>query len=127
MRIVGHSLGAGCAALLSIALRSSYPSLRGLCFCPQGQFITWKLATQSKDFLTSYIFGNDLIPRLSVQNMEQLRNETLNLIGRISVPKIQVLRYIILDDGDVLDPQDDVDSLLNREIPKDSVYYKQLK
>uniref|UniRef100_A0A7S4R4T3 sn-1-specific diacylglycerol lipase n=1 Tax=Ditylum brightwellii TaxID=49249 RepID=A0A7S4R4T3_9STRA len=94
LRIVGHSLGAGCAVLLSCMMRRTYPNLRCLSYSPPGMFITWKLATECRDFVTSFVLDSDFIPRLSVQNMEHLRNEVLELIGRIKVPKIEVIQTL---------------------------------
>ena len=94
LRIVGHSLGAGCAVLLATMLRKEYPSLRCLAFSPPGGCCTYDTATNCKNFVTSYILNSDLVPRLSVENMEKLRDEILTILGQINVPKLNVVRSI---------------------------------
>lgn len=103
LRLVGHSLGAGCAVLLSLMLRQSYPTLKCLAYSPPGGFCTQRLANECKEFTNSFVLNNELVPRLSVANMEQLRNDTLTLIGRIRVPKMDVLRTIFRSSSPDLD------------------------
>jgi len=87
LRVTGHSLGAGCAAILSIMLRHKFPDLVGLCFSPPGCVLSEQLAERSKDFLTSYVLDADIVPRLSQESMENLRDDVLEIIARIKVPK----------------------------------------
>mmetsp|Transcript_31503 Transcript_31503/g.69813 ORF Transcript_31503/g.69813 Transcript_31503/m.69813 type:complete len:1001 (+) Transcript_31503:383-3385(+) len=95
LRIVGHSLGAACSVLLSYMLKRNFPNLRCTCISPPGGFLTWKMATECKDFVTSFVLDSDIVPRLSVDSMEHLRNEILQLFGRIKVPKAEVLEHAI--------------------------------
>ena len=87
LRVTGHSLGAGCAAILSIMLRTKFPDLAGLCFSPPGCVISEQMAERSKDFLTSYVLNADIVPRLSQESMEHLRDDVLEMIARIKVNK----------------------------------------
>jgi len=50
--------------------------------------------------VTSYVLNTDLVPRLSIHNMQKLRNEILSLIGRIRVPKVQVYQSVFSSDVD---------------------------
>merc|ERR1712228_1105027 len=74
--------------------------------------------------------------------MENLRNDTLLLFGRIRVPKFQVLRYLFTDDDNILQDQifdqetgrrNSITSssrhevLLNAQIPRNTLYFEQLK
>jgi len=95
LRIVGHSLGAGCAIVLGFMLKKKYPNLRCLLYSPPGGLMTWNSATQCKDYVTSFVLDNELVPRLSVENLEQLRDEVLELILRTKVPKIEVARDFV--------------------------------
>ena len=95
LRIVGHSLGAGCAALLSLMYKNTYPNLRCLCYSPPGGLFSYELAIQCSSYTTSFVLDTDLVPRLSVENMEMLRNDVLSIISRISVPKIQILQHLV--------------------------------
>ena len=75
-------------------LRKTYPTLRCLAYSPPGGFCTKRTATGCKQFVTSFVLDADLVPRLSIENMEHLRNEILSLIGKIRVPKVEVLRSL---------------------------------
>jgi sn1-specific diacylglycerol lipase len=90
LRIVGHSLGAGCAAVLSVMLRPVYPNLRCLAFSPPGCVFSENLAEDSSPWLTSYILDVDIVPRLAIGPFEDLRDSVLQMIYRIKVPKYQV-------------------------------------
>ena len=87
LRVTGHSLGAGCAAILSLMLRSKFPDLKGLCFSPPGCVLSEQLSEKCKDFMTSYVLDTDIVPRLSQESMEYLRDDVLEMIARIKVSK----------------------------------------
>lgn len=89
--IVGHSLGAGAAALLAIMLRSSFPTLKCYAFSPPGGLLSKALAEYSQSFIISIILGKDLVPRLSLPNMEDLKNRILRMVVNCNRPKYQIL------------------------------------
>lgn len=91
LRITGHSLGAGCAAILSLMLRPKHPNLRAHCFCPPGCTLSETAAIKCEEFLTSYVNNDDIIPRLSVTSMENLRFDVVEMIARLKVPKVNVV------------------------------------
>lgn len=95
LRLVGHSLGAATSALLSYMLRPKFPTLRCVNYSPPGCTFTWDMATQCKEWCTSCVLDMDLVPRLKVESMERLRDEILELIGRMKVPKIEVARRFV--------------------------------
>jgi len=68
-------------------LHSKFPGLKGHCFSPPGCVLSQHLAERSKDFLTSYVLDNDIVPRLSQESMENLRDDVLEMIARIKVSK----------------------------------------
>ena len=49
------------------------------------------MAERCKEYLTSYVLDDDIIPRLSLQSMEHLRDDVLEMIARIKVTKQQAL------------------------------------
>jgi len=53
--------------------------------------MTWELATQCNSWATTFILDSDIVPRLSVDAMQRLRDEVLDLFGRLKVPKHDVL------------------------------------
>ncbi|MBN3277760.1 DGLB lipase, partial [Polyodon spathula] len=89
--ITGHSLGAGTAAVLSILLRSAFPLLKCYAFSPPGGLLSKPLADYSKEFIVSVVLGKDLIPRLSIPNMEDLKRRILRMVANCNKPKYQIL------------------------------------
>lgn len=73
-------------------LRSRYPDLRCLCFAPPGGLFSEGIAARSKDFVSTYVHADDVVPRISTQAIEKLRDEALQMIARIKVPKCQLMR-----------------------------------
>jgi len=71
LRVVGHSLGAGIGVILSLMLRNKFSNIRCLCYSPPGGLLTWELATSCSDFVTSFVLDSDIVPRLSLNNMER--------------------------------------------------------
>lgn len=137
LRITGHSLGGGCATLIGYAMRHQFPTLRVVAISPPGGLITWKLATECQDFINSFVLDSDLVPRLSVETMEQLRDEVLEMISRIKVPKMQVVTTFILNGilrshKETNDPEklarDNAQILHSKEnIPTDTEFYQQME
>jgi len=65
LRIVGHSLGAGVAAMLGLMLRQQFPNLYCLCFSPPGCVFSEKTARKSKDYACS-------VSWMLIRNIHQL-------------------------------------------------------
>jgi len=40
-----------------------YPNVKCYAFCPPGCTVSMNLATECDDFVTSFVVGNDIIPR----------------------------------------------------------------
>ncbi|XP_070270429.1 diacylglycerol lipase-beta isoform X2 [Myotis yumanensis] len=89
--IIGHSLGAGAAALLAFMLRGAYPHVRCYAFSPPRGLLSKSLYESSKDFTVSLVVGKDVVPRLSVTNMEDLKKKILRLIAHCNKPKYKIL------------------------------------
>lgn len=86
--VTGHSLGAGCAAILSLFLRKDFPCLRCFCFEPPGCVLSDQLA--DFDWMISFVLGDDIVPRLSFESLKNLRDDVLSAIQRLKVPKHKV-------------------------------------
>ncbi|EJK46551.1 hypothetical protein THAOC_34774 [Thalassiosira oceanica] len=69
LRVIGHSLGAGVAAVLGLMLRQQFPNLHCLCFSPPGCVFTSGMAAESKKFCCSFVLHDDLVPRLSYDSL----------------------------------------------------------
>ncbi|XP_058141746.1 diacylglycerol lipase-beta isoform X3 [Dasypus novemcinctus] len=91
--IVGHSLGAGAAALLGIMLRSAYPQVRCYTFSPPRGLLSKSLHEYSKNFIVSLVLGMDVIPRLSVTNLEDLKKRLLRVVAHCNKPKYKILLH----------------------------------
>ncbi|KAJ6327404.1 hypothetical protein OIU78_014311 [Salix suchowensis] len=76
LKIVGHSLGGGTAALLTYVLREQKELSSTTCvaFAPAA-CMTWELAESGNDFITSVINGADLVPTFSAASVDDLRAE----------------------------------------------------
>jgi len=64
--LTGHSLGAGVAAVLAVLYHSRYRHLHCYAFSPPGSLFTLPLVEYSKSFITTIIYGNDIVPRCSI-------------------------------------------------------------
>lgn len=76
LKVVGHSLGGGTAALLTYTLREQKELSSATCvtFAPAA-CMTWELAESSNEFVTSVINGADLVPTFSAASVDDLRAE----------------------------------------------------
>lgn len=89
--VTGHSLGSGCACILSILLREKYPNLRCFCYSPTGALLNEAAAEHTESFVTSVTLGKDLVARMNVPNTHQLKNDLVRVIEACEKPKCQVL------------------------------------
>ncbi|XP_070190358.1 diacylglycerol lipase-alpha-like isoform X2 [Littorina saxatilis] len=77
---VGHSLGAGTAAILAILLKEQYPTLHCYAFSPPGGLLTLPCVEETKSYITSVVVGKDIVPRIGLPQLEMLRTDIINLI-----------------------------------------------
>ncbi|CAM9729787.1 unnamed protein product [Lampetra planeri] len=89
--IVGHSLGAGTAAILSFMLRPQYPTLKCYAYSPPGGLLSEAAMEESKTFVTSVILGKDLVPRIGLPQLETFRRQLLDVLTRTNRPKWRII------------------------------------
>ncbi|RMX38306.1 hypothetical protein pdam_00010928 [Pocillopora damicornis] len=88
--IVGHSLGAGTASLLSVLLKPTYPEL--ICFAYSNPSVLSAPATPfCEEFIISVVLGKDVVPRMGVKSGDELRQDLVAVICKCSLPKYRVL------------------------------------
>lgn len=95
--IAGHSLGSGCACLLSMLLRNKYNDLKCYCYSPTGSLLNADAATATQSFVTSVILGNDLISRLNFYNAQKLKGEVIGVLRECQKPKFRILLEGLLE------------------------------
>ena len=119
LRLTGHSLGGGCAAILSFMMRNKFPTLRCHCFCPPGCTMSENMADECKSYLTSYVFDHDIVPRLSLDSMDHFRDDVFEMVARVKLTKRDAIRA----DADATE-----DTLLyERDCIPPSNYHQQLE
>ena len=90
--LTGHSLGAGVASLLSVILHPRYPTLQCYAFSPPGGLASYEVGEEAKAYVTSVVFGKDIIPRLSECTLQTLREGIMrNLTTHGKVAKHRVI------------------------------------
>eukprot|EP01059_Diplonema_ambulator_P035897 TRINITY_DN866_c1_g1_i2.p1 TRINITY_DN866_c1_g1~~TRINITY_DN866_c1_g1_i2.p1 ORF type:complete len:706 (+),score=136.38 TRINITY_DN866_c1_g1_i2:78-2195(+) len=89
--ILGHSLGAGTAALLSIELKSKYPNLLGLAYSPPGGLMNKVLRDHSQGYILALGFGKDIVPRASINTVRNFRDRMLETFAHSETPKCKIL------------------------------------
>ncbi|XP_043481702.1 diacylglycerol lipase-alpha isoform X4 [Leptopilina heterotoma] len=94
--LVGHSLGAGTAAILAILLRQEYPDLVCFSFAPPGGLLSTPAQQYSQEFITSVVVGKDVIPRIGLRQMESLRADLINAIKRSVDPKWKTITCSVM-------------------------------
>ncbi|KFO92726.1 Sn1-specific diacylglycerol lipase alpha, partial [Buceros rhinoceros silvestris] len=88
--VVGHSLGAGTAAILSFLLRPQYPSLKCFAYSPPGGLLSEDAMEYSKEFVTAVVLGKDLVP-IGLSQLEGFRRQLLDVLQRSNKPKWRII------------------------------------
>jgi hypothetical protein len=113
--------------MLSVLLRPTYPNLRCLAFSPPGCVFSANLADECSRWLTTYVLDDDVVPRLSIESVEDLRNSVLEMICRIKIPKYQVQQHWRKDtDNRESLAEANAEILYEKEMVKDSAFKQQL-
>eukprot|EP00117_Sycon_ciliatum_P023129 scpid36815/ scgid19746/ Sn1-specific diacylglycerol lipase alpha; Neural stem cell-derived dendrite regulator len=88
--IVGHSLGAGVAALLSILYRNEYPNVRCYAYSPPGALMNEACTRFAAEFTISVILGYDIVGRLTVPALAVLAREIHTVLAQTKQSKAEI-------------------------------------
>jgi len=80
--------------VLSLMLRPSFPSLRCYAYEPPGCIFDDVLSEDCKEWITSIVRHDDVVPRVTQPNLESLRDEFFDVVARIKVPKSRVFHDV---------------------------------
>ena len=61
--VTGHSLGAGTSVILAFLLKLKYSDVKCYAFGPPGALLNQSAYNVSKQFVTSIVVGDDIVPR----------------------------------------------------------------
>ncbi|XP_046402970.1 diacylglycerol lipase-beta-like [Ischnura elegans] len=89
--VTGHSLGGGVSVLLGVLLRPSYPDLRCYSFSPPAGLLSREAARFTERFVLSVGLGHDLVMRLGVDTIENLRTRLLDTVYKCALPKYRII------------------------------------
>ena len=90
--LTGHSLGAGTATLLAMLLRPHYGErIHCWAYSPPGGLLSKETVKLTYPYVTSVVVGHDIIPRLGVRTMEQLRDHSLELLMHSTANKSSII------------------------------------
>jgi sn1-specific diacylglycerol lipase len=76
--IVGHSLGAGTAAVLGVLMKEEYPTLKVYGYGTPGSVLDERTAKEVGSYLTSCILGDDVVGSLSFHSLHAVREQVLS-------------------------------------------------
>ncbi|TMW55618.1 hypothetical protein Poli38472_010500 [Pythium oligandrum] len=90
--ICGHSMGAGVGAILTVLLKRVFPTTQAYLYAPPMMFdpVT---AAWSKSFMTTMVYGDDIVPRLSLKNVTRLRDEMSKDFNAVAAEKLFTVKY----------------------------------
>ncbi|KAM3963122.1 diacylglycerol lipase-beta-like [Aphomia sociella] len=89
--LTGHSLGAGVAVLVALKLRPRYPHLKVFAFSTPAGLISREAARYTESFVLTVGVGDDLVMRLSVHSIENLRTKVIQTIHATKLPKYRIM------------------------------------
>ncbi|XP_003701851.1 diacylglycerol lipase-beta isoform X1 [Megachile rotundata] len=100
LMITGHSLGAGIGILLAFYLRPRYPNVKVYAFSTPAGLLSRQAAKASEEFALTIGVGDDLVMRLSMNSIEDLRVSLIMCLQSCRLPKYRVilngLSYMLL-------------------------------
>eukprot|EP00602_Paraphysomonas_sp_CaronLab_P003137 CAMPEP_0185038922 /NCGR_PEP_ID=MMETSP1103-20130426/35176_1 /TAXON_ID=36769 /ORGANISM="Paraphysomonas bandaiensis, Strain Caron Lab Isolate" /LENGTH=848 /DNA_ID=CAMNT_0027577587 /DNA_START=193 /DNA_END=2739 /DNA_ORIENTATION=- len=96
--VVGHSLGAGTAAVLGMLLKNEFPTVRVFGYGTPGSVFDAKTSHDISKYMTSCILGHDLVASLSISSLAVMREQVLDAIVRCRVNKMVIMQTMMFKD-----------------------------
>ncbi|XP_033123783.1 sn1-specific diacylglycerol lipase beta-like isoform X2 [Anneissia japonica] len=88
--ITGHSLGGGTAAILSILLKPQWPHVKCYSFACPGGLVSSVAVEYSLSFVTTVILGSDIIPRMSLESLDDIKLQLIKIFMETDKSKIKL-------------------------------------
>ena len=92
--LVGHSLGAGIAAILAKLMRATYPDLKCYGYGMPGAVMDTLTSNECNEYVFNLSHHNDIVPSLSLPAVSKLRYEILDAICRAKVNKMVIMQGV---------------------------------
>ncbi|XP_071813731.1 diacylglycerol lipase-beta-like [Apostichopus japonicus] len=89
--ITGHSLGAGTAILTSMMLKEEWPEIKCYVYSSPFGLLNDEGVHFTKDFVISVVVGLDIIPRLSILTLNDLKDQIVEVMQHSPTPKYRIL------------------------------------
>ncbi|XP_033123778.1 sn1-specific diacylglycerol lipase beta-like [Anneissia japonica] len=89
--ITGHSLGGGAAAILAILLKPQWPNVQCYAFASPGGLVSSVAVEYSRSFVTTVILGSDLISRMSLESLDDIKLQLIKVFMETDKSKIKLL------------------------------------
>lgn len=89
--VVGHSLAAGVAAVLSVILRSEFLNVRCYAYSPPSGIVKDTCVADTRSFVISVVVGKDLVPRIGVLQTDAFRQNLLEALKSCSKSKWRII------------------------------------
>jgi len=93
--VVGHSLGAGTAAILAILLRQEPEfherNVHCYSFSPPGGLLSEECVRDTKSFITTVILGKDIVSRLGLKQLNEFKQLMVDLVKQCPHQKWKVI------------------------------------
>ncbi|KAI9915238.1 hypothetical protein PsorP6_007043 [Peronosclerospora sorghi] len=90
--VCGHSMGAGVGCILAILLRKIFPATTAFLYAPP-PLLDPETARWTKSFATTAVYGDDLVPRLSISNLSQLRDEMATQYDAVATEPLYKVKF----------------------------------
>ncbi|KAF1323933.1 Sn1-specific diacylglycerol lipase beta-like, partial [Globisporangium splendens] len=90
--VCGHSMGAGVGAILSVMLRKEFPTTKAFLYAPPMMFDP-ETAVWTKSFMTTAVYSDDIVPRLSLANVTRLRDDMATHFHEVANERLFKVRY----------------------------------